>query len=504
MKRQLYTIAFILSGISLFAQTGVGINTGTSLADPSAILEVKSTTRGILIPRIALASRPLATAVPAGLMIYNTTDKEFNYSNGSAWISFPGAFITQIQDKDLDTYVNAEKTADEDILRFATGQSGSSKEVAQITKTGINLNYNAGSEYLYESNRVIALNNVSHTLASGAGSYPAIELSTLPNTLLGSNVMSTSSLTAGSNVVAGANAGNVLTSSNNIIVGCNASKSLISGNENTIIGTDAYKNSTAGKANTIIGKGAGAIATSDSLILIGKDAGSTLTSGHNNILIGTNVQATTPTSNNVIALGSEIKADASTKKVTFHNLYTFPDTAGAIGDLLILNATNELKWSGRISRQVAGVMADIKPFDAVMATSNIALAGNAYYMKLMSYATAELADIATTIFSNTSTAPATVELGIFNSSGTRIGFASATVPAGSVGDIKLSFATQVSVTSGQILYLAIYCSNGTDIKFPSISSSLIPASSFATATGLPISLPTPLTSNPSNIFINAY
>ncbi len=504
MKRNLYTIMLLFICNSLSGQDGVGINTGTSLADPSAMLEVKSTTKGILIPRIALASRPLATAVPAGLMIYNTTDKVFNYSNGTIWITFPVAFISQIQDKDLDTWVNAEKNADEDMLRFATGQSGSSVEVAQTTKTGVNLNYNAGSEYLLASNRVLGQNKTSKTIASGAGSYPAIELSTLPNTLIGNSVMSTAPVAAGSNVVAGSGAGNVLTSSNNTIIGNNASKSLSSGKENTVIGASAHGSSVTGNANAIIGKGAGAIATSDSLILIGKDAGSSLTSGRNNILIGTNVQATTPTSNNVIALGSAIKADASTKKVTFHNLYTFPNIAGSNGDLLVLDASNQLNWGGRISRQVAGAMADIKPFDFGMATTNTALGGNAYFMKLTSYATAELATITTRIISNTSATSAIIEMAIYNAAGTRIGNVTTTVLAGVTGNVTVNFPSEVSVTSGQTLYLALYCSNGTEIKFPNISSANIPAFVYPTATGLPTSVSLPLTSNPNNIFITAY
>lgn len=503
MKRNLYTIMLLLIYSSLSGQDGVGINTGTALADPSAMLEVKSTAKGILIPRIALASRPLANAVPAGLMIYNTTDKVFNYSNGTVWITFPVAFISQIQDNDQDTWVNAEKNADEDILRFATGQSGSSVEVAQITKTGINLTYNAGSEYLLASNRVLGQNKTSKTIASGTGSFPAIESSTLPNTLIGNSVMSTSPAAAGSNVVAGSGAGNVLTSTNNTIVGYNASKSLSSGKENTVVGASAHGSSVTGNANTIIGKSAGAIATNDSLILIGKDAGSSLTSGRNNILIGTSVQASAPTSNNVIALGSAIKADASTKKVTFHNLYTFPSVAGSNGDLLVLDASNQLNWGGRMPRQVAGAMADIKPFDYAMATASTALGTNAYFMKLTSFATAELATIATRIMSNTSASAATVEMAIYNAAGTRIGNVSTTVAAGYTGNVTVNFPAQISVTSGQNLYLALYCSNGTNIKFPSLSSDNVVAYTLSTSS-LPASVSLPLTSDKNNIFINAY
>ncbi len=65
-----------------FAQS-VGIN--TSSPDASAMLDVKSNSKGILIPRTSTVSR-LAIANPAkGLMIYDTTKSSFFFYNGSAW-----------------------------------------------------------------------------------------------------------------------------------------------------------------------------------------------------------------------------------------------------------------------------------------------------------------------------------------------------------------------------------------------------------------------------------
>ena len=66
----------------LFAQS-VGIN--NNAPDASAILDVKSGTKGMLIPRTSTPSR-LAILNPAkGLMLYDTTTSSFWFYNGTAW-----------------------------------------------------------------------------------------------------------------------------------------------------------------------------------------------------------------------------------------------------------------------------------------------------------------------------------------------------------------------------------------------------------------------------------
>ena len=69
--------------ITLKAQ--VGINDNNASPDASAMLDVKSTTKGMLIPRLTTSERDLISAPATGLMIYNTTTNKFNYHNGTTW-----------------------------------------------------------------------------------------------------------------------------------------------------------------------------------------------------------------------------------------------------------------------------------------------------------------------------------------------------------------------------------------------------------------------------------
>jgi len=66
---------------------GVAINTDGSQADASALLDVKSTSAGVLVPRMLMSERDNNIASPAtGLLIYQTDNTPgFYYYNGSAW-----------------------------------------------------------------------------------------------------------------------------------------------------------------------------------------------------------------------------------------------------------------------------------------------------------------------------------------------------------------------------------------------------------------------------------
>ncbi len=71
---RIYITLLMLGNSFLFAQTGnVGINTATP--DASAVLDVNSVNKGLLIPRVPLQSGTDITTIPApakGLIIYNT------------------------------------------------------------------------------------------------------------------------------------------------------------------------------------------------------------------------------------------------------------------------------------------------------------------------------------------------------------------------------------------------------------------------------------------------
>src|ERR1043166_5120670 len=74
-----------LQSQNIFPSTGAA-GIGTTTANGSSLLEVKSTSKGILIPRMTQAQRNAIASPATGLLIYQT-DKTpgFYYYSGSAW-----------------------------------------------------------------------------------------------------------------------------------------------------------------------------------------------------------------------------------------------------------------------------------------------------------------------------------------------------------------------------------------------------------------------------------
>ncbi|MEO1415037.1 MAG: SBBP repeat-containing protein [Bacteroidota bacterium] len=87
MKYYLILLISLLSLSSLFAQSdGISINATGSDPDPSAMLDVQSSDKGMLMPRMTKAERDAIVNPAAGLMIYNLNDSCFNYYTGESWI----------------------------------------------------------------------------------------------------------------------------------------------------------------------------------------------------------------------------------------------------------------------------------------------------------------------------------------------------------------------------------------------------------------------------------
>ncbi len=75
------------------AQQGVGINTTTP--DPSAALDINSTDKGLLVPRMTTAQRNAIVNPATGLIVLNLDDKCVDIYNGTTWIKNCGFTITQ-------------------------------------------------------------------------------------------------------------------------------------------------------------------------------------------------------------------------------------------------------------------------------------------------------------------------------------------------------------------------------------------------------------------------
>lgn len=83
MKRILISFTALL----LVAKTGFtqNVGIGTSTPDPSALLHVNSTSKGLLLPRLTNAQMNDIITPARGLMVFNLDEGKFYYYNGTIW-----------------------------------------------------------------------------------------------------------------------------------------------------------------------------------------------------------------------------------------------------------------------------------------------------------------------------------------------------------------------------------------------------------------------------------
>ncbi|MCF8234644.1 MAG: hypothetical protein K9G67_06700 [Bacteroidales bacterium] len=83
MKKTLFTFIFFVSISILYAQ--VAINNDGSSPDASAVLDVQSTEKGMLVPRMNTAQRTAISNPATGLFVYDSETLSFWFFNGNGW-----------------------------------------------------------------------------------------------------------------------------------------------------------------------------------------------------------------------------------------------------------------------------------------------------------------------------------------------------------------------------------------------------------------------------------
>jgi len=131
MKKSLLFVAivFFISG-SLSAQ--VAINTTGDEADPSAILDLQSTTKGFLVPRVTSAQRNLIGTTQSGLLVYDLTTESFWYYDNTqaGWVDMGnGTGVSSIDD--------LSDAASDDNSVFLGKFSGVSNDGTNNNNTGV-------------------------------------------------------------------------------------------------------------------------------------------------------------------------------------------------------------------------------------------------------------------------------------------------------------------------------------------------------------------------------
>ncbi len=274
MKKLLMAIGIIISAPGIIAQS-VGI--GTTTPNASAALEIKSNTKGLLMPRTSTTSRTGISSPAKGLMLYDTTTSSFWFHNGTAWaqISAGGSSWLLQGNPGTTPATNFIGTTDNQPLRFRVNNNWAGELSPGLLNTS--LGYNAGKAVTTGDNNIALGNNALTANTTGA-----------LNTAIGSNALAVSS-----------------TSNYNVAVGGFALKANTTGTENTAIGAFSLYTNNTGYQNTATGFYA-LYSNVDGIsnTAYGDQALNSNTSGSYNIAIGEVALGLSKTGDNNIAIGS--------------------------------------------------------------------------------------------------------------------------------------------------------------------------------------------------------
>ncbi len=131
MKNQIFILA-IFSLASIANAQNVAINATGAAPAASAMLDISSTTSGLLIPRMTSAQRTAIAAPATGLKVYDTSTNTHWYFNGTVWVEMLGSNTGwQITGNALTTAGIFGSTTAQDVRHFSNNT-----EWMRLTSTG--------------------------------------------------------------------------------------------------------------------------------------------------------------------------------------------------------------------------------------------------------------------------------------------------------------------------------------------------------------------------------
>ena len=260
----------------------VAINEDGSLPDPKAILDVKSYSKGILIPRMSTTDR-LAIEAPRGLLVFDTTTnsfwycdsvvgthREWNYlAKGDYWgrngnTVSDNSFIGTWNNKPFQIRVSAMPSGEIHPVRYNAFwgfRAGYTNSGPLGDSTG-HRSTATGSYSMY-SNRRGSFN-------TAAGEY-SMYSNTLgdSNTANGSNALFANTTGSGNTASGASSLRSNSTGLYNTAIGYHALRANVSGSNNTAIGANSAISGNFSNATSI---GAGAVANTSNKVRIGNSA----------------------------------------------------------------------------------------------------------------------------------------------------------------------------------------------------------------------------------------
>lgn len=345
---------------------------GTTTPNSSSLLEIKSTTKGLLIPRMTQAQRDAIASPVKGLLIYqNNGTQGFYYYNGSEWkavsspqtwqkngtsvyyaagnigigLSTPAYKLDVSGDINISSgsvfRINGKQTLYDDApnQNMFVGDNAGIALNGGYNNTGVgplSLNKNTNGNY----NTAVGANSL--TANTGGASNTAVgEKSMYSNTTgyynvaLGSGALY-SNTTSNYNIAIGFQALYKNTAAYNVGIGHQSMYNTTTGGDNTALGFNALYANTTGGANAAFGYNALKSSSGSGLnTAVGWQAMVSTTTGTQNVAVGSSALIINTTGTGITAIGSA--ADVATNNLS---------NATAIGYHAIVSQSNSLVLGG--------------------------------------------------------------------------------------------------------------------------------------------------------------
>jgi hypothetical protein len=348
------------------------INTDGSTANNSALLDVKSTTKGLLVPRMSKAERNLIASPATGLLIFQNAPDSigFYYYDGSMW-----------------NWMAALNGNADTLAWKRSGNSGTNPSVNFIgTTDNQSINFRQDNKWIGKWNS----STRNYFIGGGSGEGNSIGVSNVSigdsagnastasnfNVLIGTNTGITN---IGSwTTMIGIDAGRTNQSNGSVFIGSAAGMRNITGAANTFVGDNAGRDNTTAGGNSFFGSFAGALNTGANNAAFGQIALAANTTGAGNAAFGTWAMNRNTTASANTAVGSSAlyfnSTGANNTAAGFHAL--FNNTTGANNTASGFEAL-EGNTNGRYN-MAAGFRA---LFENSTGNRNVAIGSHALYLQ---------------------------------------------------------------------------------------------------------------------------
>jgi hypothetical protein len=330
------SFAFLLTYFTFYISYSQNVGIGTATPAASAQLDVSSTTKGLLVPRMSSAQRTAIASPARGLLVFDTTTNSFWFRNTGSWVTLSSSgwsltgnvgtipatnFIGTRDDQPLLFRIKNQPSGiiDSALANTALGFKSLFSNITGIQNTANGVfalfsNYNGynntanGMSTLYSNttgydntaNGAYALvsNTIGHdNTANGAAALYRNTTGDF-NTASGKDALYQNT-TGGYNTANGVSALQAnTTGTDNTASGYAALYSNSTGSHNTAIGGQTLNLTTASEYNTAVGWGAGSY---------GYD------NGWNNVFLGANTRVNGNGYYNVIAIGQDVTCTESSQ-----------------------------------------------------------------------------------------------------------------------------------------------------------------------------------------------